>query len=80
MRKGGTTAFLCLSFRIQPQHKKILAGRPYILVHCFILVYCYLLVHYLLAHRPYFDVDPKPPLRLAVALSSNVMPKGRKIP
>lgn len=81
---------MCLSFRIQPQHKKILAGRPYILVHCFILVYCYLLVHYplvhyplahyLLAHRPYFDVDPKPPLRLAVALSSNVMPKGRKIP
>lgn len=74
MRRGGTTAlFLCLSFRIQPQHKKILAGRPYILVH-------YLLAHYLLAHRPYFDVDPKPPLRLAVALSSNVMPKGRKIP
>lgn len=75
---------MCLSFRIQPQHKKILAGRPYILVHCYLLVHYllvhYLLAHYLLAHRPYFDVDPKPPLRLAVALSSNVMPKGRKIP
>lgn len=81
MRKGGTTALFC-AFRLEYNRniKKILAGRPYILVHCFILVYCYLLVHYLLAHRPYFDVDPKPPLRLAVALSSNVMPKGRKIP
>lgn len=75
---------MCLSFRIQPQHKKILADRPYILVYCYLLVHYllvhYLLAHYLLAHRPYFDVDPKPPLRLAVALSSNVMPKGRKIP
>lgn len=75
MRKGGTTALFC-AFRLEYNRNiKILAGRPYILVHCFILVYCYLL-----AHRPYFDVDPKPPLRLAVALSSNVMPKGRKIP
>lgn len=84
MRKGGITALFCAFrleyIRIQPQHKKILAGRPYILVHCFILVYCYLLAYYLLACRPYFDVDPSPPLRLAVALSSNVMPKGRKIP
>lgn len=79
MRKGGITALFC-AFRLEYNRNiKILAGRPYILVYCYLLVH-YLLAHYLLAHRPYFDVDPKPPLRLAVALSSNVMPKGRKIP
>mgnify|MGYP007092551765 CR=1 FL=1 len=86
MRKGGTTALFC-AFRLE-YNRNIKNSCRQTLYSCALLYSCVLLssctlffLHtILLAHRPYFDVDPKPPLRLAVALSSNVMPKGRKIP
>lgn len=80
MRKGGTTALFC-AFRLEYNRniKKFLQADLIFL--CTAIFLCTIFLHtILLAHRPYFDVDPKPPLRLAVALSSNVMPKGRKIP
>ncbi len=81
MRKGGTTALFC-AFRLEYNRniKKFLQADLIFLCTALFLCTAIFLHTILLAHRPYFDVDPKPPLRLAVALSSNVMPKGRKIP
>lgn len=81
MRKGGITALFCaFCLEYNRNIKKFLQADLIFLCTALFLCTAIFLHTILLAHRPYFDVDPKPPLRLAVALSSNVMPKGRKIP
>ncbi len=84
MRKGGITALflrlrLAYSCRTKNSGKQALYSCTQVMSISTFLHTGYFDAD-ILARRPYFDVDPRPPLRLAVALSSNVMPKGRKIP